>query len=141
MASRNIWKGSCLFLDTCGPLACWVVRVYVSLQVVVNYVAMTPQGRIFENSLEKQPFDIRVGSGQVLPGLDEGLSTMKVCVGGNSLRLNCMVHSSTQDTQARMQRSIWLVIYKGGAGQTGREAPHVSVCCVSTSSAIKWRLM
>lgn len=48
------------------------------LQVVVNYVAMTPQGRVFENSLEKQPFDIRVGSGQVLPGLDEGLSTMKV---------------------------------------------------------------
>jgi FKBP-type peptidyl-prolyl cis-trans isomerase len=47
-------------------------------QVVVNYVAYTPEGRIFENSLEKSPFDIRVGAGQVLPGLDEGLSTMKV---------------------------------------------------------------
>lgn len=48
------------------------------LQVVVNYVAMTPEGRVFENSLEKQPFDIRVGAGQVLPGLDEGLLSMKV---------------------------------------------------------------
>lgn len=50
----------------------------VCVQVVVNYVAMTPQGRVFENSLEKQPFDIRVGAGQVLPGLDEGLLSMKV---------------------------------------------------------------
>jgi hypothetical protein len=48
------------------------------VQVVVNYVAMTPEGRVFENSLEKQPFDIRVGAGQVLPGLDEGLLSMKV---------------------------------------------------------------
>jgi peptidylprolyl isomerase len=39
---------------------------------------MTPAGRVFENSLEKQPFDIRVGAGQVLPGLDEGLLSMKV---------------------------------------------------------------
>lgn len=44
----------------------------------MNYVAMTPAGRVFENSLEKQPFDIRVGAGQVLPGLDEGLLSMKV---------------------------------------------------------------
>lgn len=54
------------------PLCC------MNPQVVVNYVAMTPQGRVFENSLEKQPFDIRVGAGQVLPGLDEGLLSMKV---------------------------------------------------------------
>ncbi|KAF8071183.1 FKBP16-3 [Scenedesmus sp. PABB004] len=47
-------------------------------QVVVNYVAMTPEGRVFENSLEKQPFDIRVGAGQVIPGLDEGLASMRV---------------------------------------------------------------
>jgi len=47
-------------------------------QILVNYVAMNPQGRVFENSLEKGPFDIRVGAGQVIPGLDEGLSTMKV---------------------------------------------------------------
>lgn len=47
-------------------------------QVVVNYVAMTDKGRVFENSLEKSPFDVRVGAGQVLPGLDEGLASMKV---------------------------------------------------------------
>lgn len=34
-------------------------------QVVVNYVAQTPKGFVFENSLERQPFDIRVGAGQV----------------------------------------------------------------------------
>jgi hypothetical protein len=33
---------------------------------------------VFENSLEKQPFDVRVGAGQVIPGLDEGLLSMKV---------------------------------------------------------------
>ncbi len=35
-------------------------------QVVVNYVAMTPEGRIFDNSLAKNaPYFIRVGTGQV----------------------------------------------------------------------------
>jgi hypothetical protein len=29
------------------------------VQVVVRYVAMTPDGRVFESSLEKGPFDIR----------------------------------------------------------------------------------
>ena len=34
------------------------------LQVVVNYVAMTPEGRIFDNSLAKNaPYYIRVGTG------------------------------------------------------------------------------
>lgn len=50
----------------------------VGYQVVANYVAQTPKGLIFENSLEKTPFDIRVGAGQVIPGLDEGLLDMKV---------------------------------------------------------------
>jgi peptidylprolyl isomerase len=46
--------------------------------VVVNYVAITEKGRVFENSLDKAPFDLRVGAGQVIPGLDEGLQSMKV---------------------------------------------------------------
>ena len=34
-------------------------------QVVVNYVAMTPEGRIFDNSLAKNaPYYIRVGTAQ-----------------------------------------------------------------------------
>lgn len=51
----------------------------VGYQIVVNYVAMTPEGRIFESSLQrKAPFDIRVGAGQIVAGLDEGVRTMRV---------------------------------------------------------------
>lgn len=50
----------------------------VGFQVVVNVVAMTPNGRIFDSSVEKgKPYDMRVGAGQVIPGLDEGLLTMQ----------------------------------------------------------------
>jgi hypothetical protein len=39
---------------------------HCTLQAVVNYVAMTPDGRIFDSSVEKgKPYDIRVGAGQV----------------------------------------------------------------------------
>eukprot|EP00899_Mesostigma_viride_P000565 jgi/Mesvir1/10509/Mv15920-RA.1 len=51
----------------------------VGFQITVNYVAMTPDGRIFDSSLEKKyPYDIRVGAGQVVAGLDEGVQTMRV---------------------------------------------------------------
>ncbi|DBA78250.1 TPA: hypothetical protein ACH3X2_008204 [Trebouxia sp. C0005] len=51
----------------------------VGFQVVANYVAMVPNGTIFDNSLEKgKPYDVRVGAGQVIPGLDEGMKSMKV---------------------------------------------------------------
>ena len=51
-------------------------------QVVVDYVAMTQEGRAFDNSLEKgKPYDIRIASAeetpQVIRGLNEGLKTMK----------------------------------------------------------------
>lgn len=50
----------------------------VGFQVVCNYVALTPEGRVFDSSFEKkQTYDIRVGAGQVIPGLDEGILTMK----------------------------------------------------------------
>jgi len=59
----------------------------VGFQVVVDYVAMDEKGRVFDNSLAKgKPNDIRVvdcvGSGDfdsctVIPGMDEGLLTMK----------------------------------------------------------------
>jgi len=51
-------------------------------QVVCQYVALIEENgktRIFESTMErKEPANIRVGAGQVIPGLDEGLSTMKV---------------------------------------------------------------
>ncbi len=42
-------------------------------------MALTPKGRVFYSSLDGagRPVDIRVGAGQVVPGLDEGLQTMK----------------------------------------------------------------
>eukprot|EP00887_Chlorella_sp_A99_P003465 scaffold7.g3465.t1 len=47
-------------------------------RVTLNYVAMTPEGRIFDSSLDKgYPYDIRVGAGSVIAGLDEGVSSMK----------------------------------------------------------------
>lgn len=51
----------------------------VGYQVTVNYVAMTPALKIFDSSVEKKsPYDIRVGAEQVIPGLDEGIRSMKV---------------------------------------------------------------
>eukprot|EP00898_Chlorokybus_atmophyticus_P006349 jgi/Chlat1/6715/Chrsp50S06423 len=51
----------------------------IGFQVAVNYVAMVPNGQVFNSSLEaKRPYIIRIGTGQVIPGLDEGVQTMKV---------------------------------------------------------------
>ncbi|KAG2453426.1 hypothetical protein HYH02_001649 [Chlamydomonas schloesseri] len=50
----------------------------VGFQVVAHYVAMTPNLRVFDSSLDKgKPYDIRVGAGQVIKGLDDGLLDMK----------------------------------------------------------------
>ena len=51
----------------------------VGYQVVLHYILMTKDGRVISNSLENgTPYDIRVGTGQVVGGLDEGLKTMRV---------------------------------------------------------------
>ncbi|XP_061353787.1 peptidyl-prolyl cis-trans isomerase FKBP16-3, chloroplastic [Gastrolobium bilobum] len=51
----------------------------VGFQVAANYVAMVPSGQIFDSSLEKgQLYIFRVGSGQVIKGLDEGILSMKI---------------------------------------------------------------
>ncbi|KAJ9178317.1 hypothetical protein P3X46_010211 [Hevea brasiliensis] len=50
----------------------------IGFQVAANYVAMIPSGQIFDSSLEKgQLYIFRVGSGQVIKGLDEGILSMK----------------------------------------------------------------
>lgn len=50
----------------------------VGFQVAANYVAMLPSGKVFDSSLGKgSPYIFRVGSGQVIPGLDEGILTMR----------------------------------------------------------------
>uniref|UniRef100_A0A453RPJ4 peptidylprolyl isomerase n=1 Tax=Aegilops tauschii subsp. strangulata TaxID=200361 RepID=A0A453RPJ4_AEGTS len=48
-------------------------------RVAANCIAMVPNGQIFDSSLEKgQPYIFRVGAGQVIKGLDEGILSMKV---------------------------------------------------------------
>ena len=38
-------------------------------QVVAHYVAMTPDHRVFDSSLDKgRPYDFRLGSGQIVAG-------------------------------------------------------------------------
>lgn len=50
----------------------------VGFQVTVNYIAMFPDGRVFDNSLLRpEPYDVRIGTGMLVPGLDEGILTMK----------------------------------------------------------------
>lgn len=51
----------------------------VGFQVAANYVAMDPSGKVFDSSLDKGvPYIFRVGAGQVIKGLDEGILGMKV---------------------------------------------------------------
>ena len=52
----------------------------IGVQAVVHYVAITPKGKVFFSSLDGagRPLDIRVGTGSVVAGLDEGLKTMRV---------------------------------------------------------------
>uniref|UniRef100_A0A7S1X0Y8 peptidylprolyl isomerase n=1 Tax=Tetraselmis chuii TaxID=63592 RepID=A0A7S1X0Y8_9CHLO len=48
-------------------------------QVTVHYTALTPSGQVFASSYESgKPYDVRVGAGQIVKGLDEGLLTMQV---------------------------------------------------------------
>ena len=51
----------------------------IGFQVVAHYVAMTPAGRVFDSSLNRgAPYDIRVGTGQIVAGLDEAIASMRV---------------------------------------------------------------
>lgn len=46
------------------------------LQVVANYVAMTPDGRVVDSSLDRgRPYDLRIGAGQVKSYAHLGLLT------------------------------------------------------------------
>ena len=59
-------------------------------QVVANYVAMVPNGKIFDNSLEKgRPYDVRVGAGQVCHAFTHTVcvsSHCRFCLAGYLLR-------------------------------------------------------
>jgi peptidylprolyl isomerase len=47
--------------------------------VVVNYTGYLDDGTVFDSSVQRnQPFSFVLGAGQVIPGWDEGIATMKV---------------------------------------------------------------
>ena len=46
--------------------------------VKVNYTGLLTNGTKFDTSIGKQPFSFKIGTGQVIKGWDEGISTMKV---------------------------------------------------------------
>ncbi len=46
--------------------------------VVVNYTGRFTNGKVFDTSVGKKPFEFPLGRGQVIKGWDEGVSTMHV---------------------------------------------------------------
>ncbi len=51
--------------------------------ITVNYTGKLDNGTVFDTSVGKAPFQFTLGSGQVIPGWDQGLMGMKV--GGKRL--------------------------------------------------------
>ena len=51
--------------------------------VTVNYTGKLANGTVFDTSVGKQPFTFSLGTGQVIPGWDQGVAGMKV--GGKRL--------------------------------------------------------
>ena len=57
---------SCRQMGPCPLMAQQHVTLCLHKQVTCDYVAMTPNGRVFDSSLDRGfPYDIRVGAGQV----------------------------------------------------------------------------
>lgn len=47
-------------------------------KVLVNYTGRFTNGKVFDTSVGKQPFQFQLGEGQVIKGWDEGIASMHV---------------------------------------------------------------
>jgi len=47
-------------------------------KVKVNYTGWLTNGKMFDSSVGKQPFEFMLGAGQVIKGWDEGVAGMKI---------------------------------------------------------------
>ncbi|SHI49944.1 FKBP-type peptidyl-prolyl cis-trans isomerase 2 [Mesonia phycicola] len=46
--------------------------------VKIHYTGKLQDGQVFDSSLEREPIEFTIGSGQIIPGLEKGLIDMKV---------------------------------------------------------------
>ncbi len=46
--------------------------------ITVNYTGMLTDGKVFDTSVGKQPLTVVIGTGQVIPGWDQGILGMRV---------------------------------------------------------------
>jgi FKBP-type peptidyl-prolyl cis-trans isomerase len=61
-------------------------------RVSVHYTGWRLDGRKFDSSVDRgQPFEFTLGAGQVIPGWDQGVATLKV---GDKVRLTIPPHAT-----------------------------------------------
>lgn len=46
--------------------------------VTFHYTGKLSDGRIFDSSLEREPLEVKLGEGQLIPGFEKGLLNMKI---------------------------------------------------------------
>ncbi|HYX70431.1 MAG TPA: FKBP-type peptidyl-prolyl cis-trans isomerase [Terriglobales bacterium] len=69
---------------TASGLQYWDIKVgtgataVAGKHVTVNYTGWLTNGKQFDSSVGKQPFEFTLGAGQVIKGWDEGVAGMKV---------------------------------------------------------------
>jgi FKBP-type peptidyl-prolyl cis-trans isomerase len=67
-----------------GGLQYWDIKVGTGAEakegshVVVNYTGWLTNGKKFDSSVGHEPFDFKIGAGEVIKGWDEGVAGMKV---------------------------------------------------------------